>query len=76
MKFYIVNDIDNPYPPLVAYETFSGKLNYLDRSNDSYDGMGKNEATPLEESAKGKATKYLQDQSLKYKTQRRRESIK
>jgi len=49
MKFYIVNEFDCPYPPLVAYETVDGKLNYLDRTKNSYDGMSKDRATPLED---------------------------
>lgn len=49
MKFYIVNQIDKPHPPLVAYETASGSLNYLDRTKSEYDGMSKDRATPLED---------------------------
>jgi hypothetical protein len=49
MKFYIVNDLDKPHPPLVAYETLEGNLNYLDRSKKQYDGMEKDRATSIED---------------------------
>ena len=48
MNFFIVNDTDRPQPSLVAYEREDGKLNYLDRTKKSYDGMDKSRATPLE----------------------------
>ena len=49
MKFFIVNDCDRPQASLVAYMRKDGRLNYLDRSKKSYDGMGAERATPIDD---------------------------
>lgn len=49
MKCFIVNDVDKPYPRLVAYETHEGKLNYFDRTLKGYDVLPKDRATPIEQ---------------------------